>query len=61
MHTLARETLAIDELEILSRETDYLKRAFGCPVEVRSADQPGEDPMGKAKNAEPGRPAIYIE
>ncbi len=35
--------------------------ALGVPVEVRSADEAGEDPKGKSKQAEPGRPAIYIE
>jgi leucyl-tRNA synthetase len=37
----------------------------GCgidaPVEVRSAHEAGEDPKGKSRQAEPGRPAIYIE
>ena len=34
---------------------------MGVPVEVRSADDAGEDPKGKSRQAEPGRPAIYIE
>ena len=36
-------------------------RAMGVLVEVFSADEAGEDPKGKSKQAEPGRPAIYIE
>ncbi|NYT01900.1 MAG: leucine--tRNA ligase, partial [Methanosarcinales archaeon] len=61
VHVLAEEALVLDEFETLSRETEYLSRAFGCPVEVRSADEAGDDPKGKSKQAEPGRPAIYIE
>ena len=38
-----------------------LADAFGVPVEIFSADEAGEDPKGKSKQAEPGRPAIYIE
>lgn len=60
-HALNSDPLSLDELETLSREKRYLEKTFGCPVEVYSADEPGEDPMGKSKNAEPGRPAIFIE
>lgn len=60
-HTLSIDPLLLDELETLEREIGYLERVLGCKVEVRSADDPGEDPMNKARNAEPGRPAIYIE
>ena len=35
--------------------------ALGVPVEIYSADEAGEDPKGKSRQAEPGRPAIYIE
>jgi len=61
VHFLDEEALVLDEFETLSRETEYLSRAFGCPVEVFSADEAGDDPKGKSKQAEPGRPAIYIE
>ncbi len=44
-----------------SREKDYLQTALGVPVEIFSADEAGEDPKGKSRQAEPGRPAIYIE
>ncbi len=60
-HTLTRDVLALDEFETLSREKAYMESALRVPVEVVSADQPGEDPKGKSKQAEPGRPAIYIE
>ncbi len=60
-HSLSAEALGVDEFETLSREKAYLASAFGVPVEVYSADEPGADPKGKSRQAEPGRPAIYIE
>ncbi len=51
----------MDEFETLSREKAYLALAMGVPVEIFSADEAGEDPKGKSRQAEPGRPAIYIE
>ena len=60
-HSLSAEALGLDELETLNREKEYLAGALGVPVEVFSADEPGADPKGKSKQAEPGRPAIYIE
>ena len=56
-----QEALGLDEFETLSREKAYLASAFGVPVEIRSADDAGEDPKGKSRQAELGRPAIYIE
>jgi leucyl-tRNA synthetase len=60
-HSLSAEALGLDEFETLAREKDYLQTALGVPVEIYSADEAGEDPKGKSKQAEPGRPAIYIE
>ncbi len=60
-HSLSFEPLRLDELDTLARETAYLERSLGCAVAVYSADEPGEDPMGKSRNAEPGRPAIFIQ
>jgi leucyl-tRNA synthetase len=60
-HSLSAEVLGLDEFETLSRERDYLAKALGVPVEVYSADQPGADLKGKSRQAEPGRPAIWIE
>lgn len=60
-HSLSAEALGLDEFETLSRERAYLQTALGVPVEVYPADQPGADPKGKSRQAEPGRPAIYIE
>ncbi|MHC1631904.1 MAG: leucine--tRNA ligase [Methanotrichaceae archaeon] len=60
-HALASDPIKLDELEVLGREKEYLEKTLGCSVDVYSADEPGEDLMGKSKNAEPGRPAIFIE
>ena len=60
-HSLSAEALGLDEFETLSREIDYLWKTLGVPVQIRSADEAGDDPKGKSKQAEPGRPAIYIE
>ena len=60
-HSLSAEALGLDEFETLTREKAYLQAALGVPVEVFSADEAGEDPKGKSRQAEPGRPAIYIE
>jgi hypothetical protein len=38
-----------------------LASAFGVILEIRSADDAGEEPKGKSRQAEPRRPAIYIE
>ena len=60
-HSLSAEALGQDEFETLTREKEYLADACGVPVEIYSADEAGEDPKGKSRQAEPGRPAIYIE
>ncbi len=60
-HSLSAEALGLDEYETLTREKEYLAAALGVPVEIFSAEEPGADPKGKSRQAEPGRPAIYIE
>jgi leucyl-tRNA synthetase len=60
-HSLSAEALELDEYETLFREKEYLAASMGVPVEVFSAEEPGADPKGKSRQAEPGRPAIYIE
>jgi leucyl-tRNA synthetase len=60
-HSPSAEALGLNEFETLTRERSYLAAAMGVPVEVFSADEAGEDPKGKSRQAEPGRPAIYIE
>jgi leucyl-tRNA synthetase len=59
--SLQSDILTVDEYETLSLEAGFLSKEFGCQVIVLSADEPGEDPLGKSRNAEPGRPAIYVE
>ncbi len=51
----------IDEIGILRDAIEFLKSEYGCEVMVESADNPTYDPAGKAKMAEPMRPAIYVE
>jgi len=60
-HSLGSEVLSLDEFETLSWEKAYLESALAVSVEIYSADKAGEDPKGKSRQAEPGRPAIYIE
>jgi leucyl-tRNA synthetase len=60
-HSLSAEALELDEYETLSREKEYLAASMGVPVEVFSAEEAGADPKGKSRQAEPGRPAIWIE
>ena len=55
-------SLAIDELETVSKAREFLSKEFGCEVIVQSADDPTLiDPKGKARFAKPGRPALYVE
>jgi leucyl-tRNA synthetase len=58
MQTRLLERLCFSKL---TRERAYLAATMYVPVEVFSADEAGEDPKGKSRQAEPGRPAIYIE
>ena len=52
----------IDELSYLSGVVGFLGAELGCQVSVFSADDPEkEDPLNKAKHAQPRRPAIFIE
>jgi leucyl-tRNA synthetase len=60
-HSLNADSLKLNEFGALSKESDYLSSVFSVPVKVYSADDAGEDPKGKSRQAEPGRPAIYIE
>jgi len=57
-----RYKIDIDELGFLNDEKTYLEKVFCCTVEVyRSDDEKRYDPQGKARFAEPLRPAIFIE
>ena len=44
-----------------NNKADFLKEEYACEVMVESADNPTYDPAGKAKMAEPMRPAVYVE
>ena len=59
---VARYMARFDEREFLSTARQFLEAELGCPVTIQSADAPGiSDPQGKAKQAKPRRPAIYVE
>ncbi len=53
--------VSLDEMRILHDAIPFLEEEYGCKVMVESADNPEYDPAGKAKVAEPMRPAIYVE
>jgi leucyl-tRNA synthetase len=51
-----------DEAGFLRENLDFIEREVGCPVHVMPADAPDlEDPGNKARQAVPGRVAIYVE
>ncbi len=52
---------AQEEYEALSEALDFLSRHIGCEVIVSRAESAEHDPLKKARNAHPGKPAIYIE
>jgi leucyl-tRNA synthetase len=50
------------EEALLKASAAFLEAELGCKVSVRAAGEPGvEDPHRKARQAAPGRPAIYAE
>lgn len=51
----------IDENAFIGECAGFLSEHFKCKVEVQSADSPIYDPKGKAGQAAPLRPAIYVE
>ncbi|WP_207586212.1 leucine--tRNA ligase [Halomontanus rarus] len=56
------ETLAaIDERAVYESAADFLAREFDADVEVYAEDEDPIDPAGKAKHAQPFRPAIHLE
>ncbi len=59
---LERLQTEVDEFAYLSGVVAFLGTELNCQVLVFSADDAGkEDPMNKARHAQPRRPAIYIE
>jgi leucyl-tRNA synthetase len=51
-----------DEVDYLTSSRDFIESQLGCEVVIRPADEEGiHDPEGKAKVAQPRRPAIFVE
>jgi leucyl-tRNA synthetase len=54
--------VVFDEDDYLTSSRDFVESELGCEVVIRSADAEGiHDPEGKAKVAQPRRPAIFVE
>jgi leucyl-tRNA synthetase len=59
---LQRLERKVDEKALLSEANEFLKNEYKCEIEVYSSEEEGKyDPIGKAKAAVPGRPAIFVE
>ena len=59
---VTKRSAEIDEAAYLSGAAEFIAGRLGVPVEVHGADEPGiADPAGKARQAVPWRPGIYIE
>jgi len=59
---LAQLGLPLDEPELLADAKDFFASEFSCDVQVFAGDDPKKhDPVEKARQAAPVRPAIYIE
>lgn len=54
-------TTRVDEYAFLNECSQFLSAQFKCKVEIQSAEAPDYDPKGKAGQAAPLRPAIYVE
>ncbi|MDD1755679.1 MAG: leucine--tRNA ligase [Methanomassiliicoccales archaeon] len=62
MQELDRMGASFDELRYLRNAAPFMTSELGCDVFVYSADDPSiKDPGRKAKAAQPGRPAIFVE
>jgi len=48
-----------EEAAALSEARDFLTKEFNCEIEVH--ERPSDDPHGKARQALPGKPGIYIQ
>ncbi len=60
--TIPRRIASRDvELRAFKELTNYIKSKVNAEVVIQDATNPTYDPTNKAKNALPGRPAIYIE
>jgi len=57
-----RLSVKFDELRYLRNAAAFMTSELGCDIFVYSADDPEvKDPRGKARVAQPGRPAIFVE
>jgi leucyl-tRNA synthetase len=58
----SREGIELQENRILEEASGFFKRELGCEIRVwQEGDKKIDDPKGKAKFAEPYRPAILIQ
>ena len=51
----------IDEFKVLNEAKHFLEKTFGCELIVEKEEKVTYDPKGKARNALPFKPAIYME
>lgn len=59
---LDARSLSLDETAILRESAPFLSAEFGCEVVVQNADDADMvDPAGKARFAQPRKPAVFIE
>jgi leucyl-tRNA synthetase len=59
---LDRISASFDELRYLKNAAAFMTAELGCDIYVYSADDPDiADPQRKARAAQPGRPAIFVE
>lgn len=56
-----KSAVRFDEFEALSFFKDSLSKEFSCKIFIEKAEETKKDPAGKARNAIPMKPAIYIE
>lgn len=56
-----REKEMIEEFSILKEENAFLERELNANVEIEKASETKNDPAGKARNAFPLKPAIYLK
>lgn len=50
-----------EEFEIYVSAKNYIQMELGCSVEISRAEEAVDDPLGKAKQATPLRPGIYLK
>ena len=53
--------VALDELNALKQALPALVQETGCKVVIEPEESPSRDPLNKARNAFPLKPAIYVE